>query len=39
MSFEARCLLAFGAAALLAALFLVGQAMARWTAAAMADLR
>jgi hypothetical protein len=38
-AFEARCLLAFGGAALLAALLLVGQAMARYTAASIADLR
>jgi hypothetical protein len=37
-SFEARCLLGFGAAALLASLFLVGQAAARSAAAAIADL-
>jgi cell division protein FtsX len=38
-SFEARCLLAFGAAAFLAALFLVGQAVARSSAAATAELQ
>jgi hypothetical protein len=38
ISFQARSLLAFGAAALLAAVFLVGQALARWTAAAIGEL-
>jgi hypothetical protein len=38
-SFEARCLLAFGAAAFLAALFLIGQAVARSSAAATAELQ
>jgi hypothetical protein len=38
-AFEARCLLAFGGAALLAALLLVGQAIARYTAAGVADLQ
>ena len=37
-SFESRCLLGFGAAALLASLFLVGQAAARSAAAAITDL-
>jgi FtsX-like permease family len=36
--FEAACLLAFGLAALLAALVLVGQSLARYTAATVADL-
>jgi hypothetical protein len=36
--FEAKCLLAFGLAALVAALFLVGQSIARHSAATMADL-
>jgi hypothetical protein len=39
LSFQARSLLAFGGAALVAALFLVGQALARTTAANMADLQ
>ena len=38
-SFEARCLLAFGLAAFAAALFLVGQAIARYSAASVADLQ
>jgi hypothetical protein len=38
VSFQARALLAFGAAALVAALFLVGQALARMTAGSMTDL-
>ncbi len=38
-AFEARCLLAFAAAALLAALFVVGQAVARLVAAGAADLQ
>jgi hypothetical protein len=38
-AFQARCLLAFGIAALLAALFLVGQAVARFTAAGVVDLQ
>ncbi|MEP7054662.1 MAG: ABC transporter permease [Actinomycetota bacterium] len=38
-SFEARWLLAFGAAALLASLALIGQAVARHVAAGAADLR
>jgi len=37
--YEAACLLAFGLAALLAALFLVGQAVARYAAGGAADLR
>lgn len=37
--YEAACLLAFGLAALLAALFLVGQAIARYAAGAAGDLR
>jgi hypothetical protein len=36
--FEAKCLLAFGLAALVAALFLVGQSVARYSAATMGDL-
>jgi len=36
--FEARSLLAFGLAAFVAALFLVGQAVARYAAASVADL-
>ena len=36
--YEAACLLAFGLAALLAALVLVGQAVARYASAAMAEL-
>jgi len=39
LDFEARCLLAFGIAALLAGLFLVGQAIARYAAAASGELR
>ena len=38
-SFEARCLLAFGAVAFLAALFLVGQAVARTAASTTAELQ
>jgi len=37
--YEAACLLAFGLAALLAALFLVGQAIARFVSASAAELR
>jgi hypothetical protein len=37
--YEAACVLAFAIAALLAALFLVGQSVARYTSAGMADLR
>lgn len=36
--FEAACLLAFGLAALLAAMVLVGQSIARYTAATVADV-
>jgi cell division protein FtsX len=39
MTFQARCLLAFGGAALLAALFLIGQAVARYTAASLVELQ
>jgi FtsX-like permease family len=38
-SFQARCLLAFGLAALVASVFLVGQAVARFSAASVADLQ
>jgi FtsX-like permease family len=38
IQYETACLLAFGMAALVAALFLVGQAVARYTSATMADL-
>jgi len=38
-SYEAACLLAFGLAALVAALFLVGQSVARYTSASAADLQ
>jgi hypothetical protein len=37
--YEAACLLAFGLAALLAALFLVGQAIARYASGSAADLQ
>jgi hypothetical protein len=37
--YEAACLLAFALAALVAALFLVGQSVARYTSATMADLQ
>ncbi len=37
--YEAACLFAFGLAALAAALFLVGQSVARYTAASVADLQ
>jgi hypothetical protein len=37
--YEAACLFAFALAALVAALFLIGQAVARYTAATMADLQ
>jgi hypothetical protein len=37
--FQARCLLAFGLAALVASVLLVGQAVARYTAASVADLQ
>ena len=36
--YEAACLLAFGLAALLAALVLVGQSVARYASAAVAEL-
>ena len=39
VAFEARSLLAFAAAAIVAALFLVGQAAARYTTATLDDLR
>lgn len=38
-TFEARCLLAFGGAALLAALFLVGQAIVRYASASATELQ
>ncbi|MEP7026162.1 MAG: FtsX-like permease family protein, partial [Actinomycetota bacterium] len=38
-AFEAACLLAFGLAALVAALFLLGQAVARYTSATVAELQ
>ena len=38
LSFQARGLLAFGAAALVAAMFLLGQALARMTAASVTEL-
>jgi hypothetical protein len=38
-AYEAACLLAFGLAALVAALFLVGQSVARYTSATTADLQ
>jgi hypothetical protein len=38
-SFEAHCLLAFGLAALVAALFLVGQAVARYVGGSTSELR
>jgi hypothetical protein len=37
--YEAACLLAFGVAALVAAFFLVGQSVARYTSAAVPDLQ
>lgn len=37
--YEAACLLAFGLAALVAALFLVGQSVARYTSATLVDLQ
>jgi hypothetical protein len=37
--YEAACLLAFALAALVAALFLIGQSVARYTSATMADLQ
>jgi hypothetical protein len=39
ITFEDRCLLAFAAAALVAALFLIGQAVARYTASTLVDLQ
>lgn len=39
LSFEASCLFAFGLAALIAALLLIGQAVARYTSASVEDLR
>lgn len=39
LAFEARCLAAFAAAAFVAALFLVGQAIARYAAAAATELQ
>ncbi|HZC74014.1 MAG TPA: FtsX-like permease family protein [Jatrophihabitans sp.] len=39
IAFESRCLVAFGVAALIAALFLVGQAIARYAAANTEELR
>jgi ABC-type lipoprotein release transport system permease subunit len=39
IAFESRCLLAFGAAAFVAALFLVGQAIARYAAASTSELQ
>jgi hypothetical protein len=38
-AYEAVCLLAFGLAALIAALFLIGQSVARYTSASTADLQ
>jgi hypothetical protein len=38
-SYEAACLLAFALAALVAAIFLIGQAVARYTSATVADLQ
>jgi FtsX-like permease family protein len=38
-AYEAACLLAFGLAALAAALFLIGQSIARYTSATVADLQ
>ena len=37
--YEAACLLAFALAALVAALFLIGQSVARYTSATVADLQ
>ena len=37
-AYEAACLLAFGLAALVAAVFLIGQSVARYTSATVADL-
>ena len=39
VAFESRCLLAFGLAAFVAALFLVGQAIARYAAASTTELQ
>jgi hypothetical protein len=39
VAFESRCLLAFAIAAFVAALFLIGQAIARYAAASTAELR
>jgi hypothetical protein len=39
INYEAACLLAFGLAALAAALFLVGQSVARYAAASVSDLQ
>jgi hypothetical protein len=39
VEYESGCVLAFGLAALVAALFLVGQSVARYTSATMADLQ
>jgi ABC-type lipoprotein release transport system permease subunit len=39
IAFESRCLLAFGLAAFVAALFLVGQAIARYAAASTTELQ
>jgi hypothetical protein len=39
LAFEARCLLAFGLVALVAALFLVGQAIVRFAAASTSELQ
>jgi hypothetical protein len=39
ISYESACLLAFALAALVAALFLVGQSVARYTSATVADLQ
>jgi ABC-type lipoprotein release transport system permease subunit len=39
MAFEARCLFAFGCAAFVAALVLIGQAIARYAAASTAELQ
>jgi cell division protein FtsX len=39
VEYESACVLAFGLAALVAAVFLVGQSVARYTSATMADLQ
>jgi ABC-type lipoprotein release transport system permease subunit len=39
IAFEARCLLAFGGAVLVAALFVIAQAMARYTGGTVSELR